>query len=173
MSDIMEMLRGRELQTIAAGEEVIRQGDQTGCLFFLMDGAVEILRDGVSVATASEPGVVFGEMSALLDAPHTATVRATKPSTFCVVPDALAVLESSPGVSHSVCKLLAQRLNMLNKYLVDAKHKLEGDDHIEFVIKTLEGLLHHQPQRSHTTSPAKTMGAAARGPAIQPAPPRQ
>ncbi len=67
----------------------------------------------------------------------------------------------------------SQRLNMLNKYLVEAKHKLEGDDHIEFVIKTLEGLLHHQPQRSHTTAPAKTMGAAPRGPAIQPAPPRR
>lgn len=157
MSDIMELLHGRKLQKIAAGEEVIRQGDQTGCLYFLMEGMVEILRDGVSVATACEPGVVFGEMSALLDAPHTATVRAIKPCTFCIVPDALAFLESSPGVSHSVCRLLAQRLNVLNKYLVEVKHKLEGDDHLEFVIKTLEGLLHHQPQRSHPTPPAKTM----------------
>ena len=173
MSDIMELLHGRELRKIASGEEVIRQGEQTGCLFFLMEGTVEILRDGVSVAKASEPGVVFGEMSALLDAPHTATVRAIGPCTFCVVPDASAFLESSPIISHYVCKLLAQRLNMLNKYLVDAKHKLEGDDRIEFVIKTLEGLLHHHPQRSHTPHLSKAMGRSARASSVSPTRSRQ
>lgn len=162
MSDIMELLHGRELKKFAAGEEVIRQGGKTGCLFFLMEGTVEIFRDGVSVATASEPGVVFGEMSALLEAPHTATVRTIGPCTFCVVPDALAFLESSPIVSHSVCKLLAQRLNVLNKYLVDVKHKFKGDDHLDVVIKSLEGLLHHHPQRSLTPSLAETMGRSVR-----------
>lgn len=34
---------------------------------------------------------------------------------------------------------------MLNKYLVEAGHKLEGDDHMEFVIKTLEGLQSSRP----------------------------
>jgi len=148
MSDLMELLHGRELKKFAAGQDVIRQGDQTGCLFFLMEGTVEILRDGVSVATASDRGVVFGEMSALLEAPHTATVRTVGPCTFCVVPDSVAFLESSPGVSHSVCRLLARRLNVVNKYLVEVKHTLEGDDRIEVVIKTLEGLLHHHPLRS-------------------------
>ncbi|TSA29262.1 MAG: cyclic nucleotide-binding domain-containing protein [Verrucomicrobiaceae bacterium] len=152
MSDIMEFLRSGKLEKFGAGEEVIRQGSKTGCLFFLMEGTVEILRDGVSVATASEPGVVFGEMSALLEAPHTATVRTTTPCTFCVVPDSLAFLESSQKVSHSVCTLLAQRLNVLNKYLVDVKHSLEGDDRLDIVIKTLEGLLHHHPLRSRPDS---------------------
>ena len=151
----MELLDGRKLQKFSAGEEIIRQGDQTDCLFFLMEGTVEILRDGVCVATASEPGVVFGEMSALLEAPHTATVRTIGHCTFCVVPDSLAFLESSPSVSHSVCRLLAQRLDVVNKYLVDVKQTLEGDGRLEVVIKTLEGLLHHHPQRSFTPPPAK------------------
>jgi len=164
MSDIMELLHGRQLQKFAAGEDIIRQGDQTGCLFFLMEGTVEILRDGVSVATASERGVVFGEMSALLDVPHTATVRTIGPCTFCVVPDSLAFLASSPSVSHSVCVLLAQRLNALNKYLVDVKQKFEGDDRLDVVIKSLEGLLHHHPLRvrPHTPPLAKATGRSAR-----------
>jgi len=157
----MEFLNSGKLEKFAAGEEVIRQGDQTGCLFFLMEGAVEILRDGVSVATASEPGVVFGEMSALLEAPHTATVRTTAPSTFCVVPNSLTFLESSQNVSHSVCKLLARRLNVLNKYLVEVKHTLEGDDRLDVFIKTLEGLLHHHPIRSQTAPRGNSMGRSA------------
>jgi len=158
----MELLQGRELKKYAAGEEVIRQGGQTGCLFFLMEGAVEILRDGVCVATASERGVVFGEMSALLEIPHTATVRAIGPCAFCVVPESVAFLESSPGVSHSVCVLLAQRLDALNKYLVEMKRKFEGDDSLDVVIKSLEGLLHHHPLRSRKPSPAKVTGGSAR-----------
>ena len=158
----MELLHGRKLEKFAAGEEVIRQGDQTGCLFFLMEGTVEILRDGVSVATASEPGVVFGEMSALLEVPHTATVRAVGPCTFCVVPDSRAFLESSPSVSHSVCKLLAHRLNVVNKYLVDVKHQFRGDDRLDVVINSLEGLLYHHPLRSHTPPLAKATGRSAR-----------
>ena len=147
MSDIMELLPGRELQKYAPGEEVIRQGEQTGCLFFLIEGTVEILRDGVPVATASEPGVFFGEMSALLEVPHTATVRTIGPCTFCVVPDSRAFLDSSPVVTHSVCVLVAQRLNDLNKYLVEVKRKFKGDDHLDAVINSLEGLLHHHPLR--------------------------
>lgn len=167
MSDVMEFVRGRAPQKIAAGEVVIRQGEQTGCLFFLMEGKVEILRDEVLVATASEPGILFGEMSALLGTPHTATVRAIKPCTFCIVPNALAVLQSSPEICHSVCRLLAHRLNMVNKYLVEVKHKLEGDEHIEFVIKTLEGLLHHQPKRSQAMPPFKGgKNPLSKGPAL-------
>ncbi len=157
MSDMKELLGSGKLEKFAAGEDVIRQGDKTGCLFFLVEGTVEILRDGVSVATSSEPGVVFGEMSALLETPHTATVRTVVPCTFCVVPDSLKFLESSQKVSHSMSKLLARRLNALNQYLVDVKHTLEGDGRLDVVIKTLEGLLHHHPIRSQTTASGKAM----------------
>ncbi|MBE2203046.1 MAG: cyclic nucleotide-binding domain-containing protein [Chthoniobacterales bacterium] len=162
MANILKFAEGQKAQKFAAGKEVIRQGEKTGCLFFLVEGAVEILRDGVSVATVSESGVIFGEMSALLDVPHTATVRTLKPSAFCIIPDALAVLQSSPEVSHAICKLLARRLNAVNKYLVETRHQLEGDDHLEFVIKTLEGLLHHQPKRDRTALSVKKMMSPAK-----------
>lgn len=162
MTDNMEWLGSGRLETFAAGCDVIRQGDRTGCLFFLVEGTVEIFRDGVSVATSSEPGVVFGEMSALLEIPHTATVRTVAPCTFRVVPDASAFLESSKSVTHSVSRMLARRLNALNQYLVDVKQNLEGDDNLDVVIKTLEGLLHHHPLRSQTAAPGKPADSSAR-----------
>jgi CRP/FNR family cyclic AMP-dependent transcriptional regulator len=64
---------------------VIEQGGKTGLLFFLVEGAVEVLKDGMTVAKSSQPGAVFGELSALLGGNHTDTVRALQPCKFQVV----------------------------------------------------------------------------------------
>jgi CRP-like cAMP-binding protein len=44
----------------------------TGGLLFLKSGAVEVIKDGVQIASVSAPGAVFGELAVLLDQPHTA-----------------------------------------------------------------------------------------------------
>ena len=44
MSAILESLQGHERRQFAAGELVIRQGGQTDALYFLIEGAVEILK---------------------------------------------------------------------------------------------------------------------------------
>jgi CRP/FNR family transcriptional regulator, cyclic AMP receptor protein len=98
------------------------------------------LKDDVTVAAASQPGVVFGEMAALLGTPHTATVRAVKPCAFYLVENARAFMESTPAVSLHICELLAGRLDSLNKYLVDVKHQFEGHDHLCMVDEVLEAL---------------------------------
>ena len=146
MSAILKLLRGHEVRRFDADEIVIRQGEDTGRLYFLIEGCVEILKDDVRVAVASQPGVVFGEMAALLGGRHTATVRAEKPCAFYVVEDPRAFLEVSPSVCLHVCELLARRLDALNKYLVDVKHQFEDHDHIGMVDEVLEALLHRQPR---------------------------
>ena len=75
MSPFLDLVANHESRHIAAGEVVIDQGELTGELLVLVSGSVEILRDNVRVAKAAEPGVVFGEMSALLGGPATATVN--------------------------------------------------------------------------------------------------
>jgi CRP-like cAMP-binding protein len=146
MSAILETLSGRDVRRIEEGEAIITQGDSTGCLYFLIDGSVEILKDDTPVALASTPGVVFGEMAALLGGEHTATVRAVAPSSFYVVENAREFLKESPGLCVHVCELLARRLDSLNKYLVDVKHQFEGHDHIGMIDSVLEALLHRQPR---------------------------
>lgn len=121
-------------------------------LYFLAEGAVEVVKDDVQVATASQPGSVFGELSAFLGGPHTATVRAAKTSTFVVVEQPRAVLESTPKLCVHVCELLARRLDAVNKYLVNVKHQYEGHDHLGMVDGVLDALMHRQATKRQRPS---------------------
>jgi CRP-like cAMP-binding protein len=111
-------------------------------MLVLVQGSVEILRDEVRVAKSSEPGVVFGEMSVLLNVPHTATVRALGPCSFAVIEKPREFLEGSARASVFLAELLALRLDALNKYLVDVKRQYEGHDHLGMVDEVLEALMH-------------------------------
>lgn len=146
MSAILQLLAGHKVQDFVPGDVLIEQGGASGRLLVLIKGEVEILRDDVRVAKASEPGAVFGEMSILLDSPYTATVRALKPSSFAVIENPRQFLGTHAEASLHVAKLLAQRLDALNKYLVDVKQQYEGHDHIGMVDEVLETLTHRQPR---------------------------
>ena len=63
MDLLFEILAGYPKRDLGAGEIIITQGSTTGMLFFLIDGEVEVDKDEVPIATASESGSVFGEMS--------------------------------------------------------------------------------------------------------------
>src|SRR5262244_3848024 len=67
-----------------AGETVLAAGSRSGRLLILRKGAVAIVKDTIEIAKVAEPGAVFGELSALLDQPHTADVRALETSQFHV-----------------------------------------------------------------------------------------
>ena len=146
MFAILDQLRDCEVHRFNPGEIVIHQGGRTNRLYFLMEGEVEVLKDEVIVATASERGAVFGEMAILLDGAHTATVRATKPCAFYVVEHPRQFFESSPAICLYVCALLARRLDALNKYLIDVKGQFKGHDHIGMVDEVLESLVHRHPR---------------------------
>jgi len=85
------------LKTYRADEVVLAEGSRTGQLLFLKEGAVAVVRQGSQIAIMDEPGAVFGEISALLDRPHTADVRALKPSQFYIADAALLNNEYASG----------------------------------------------------------------------------
>ena len=109
------------LVTYQPGEIILTEGSKTGRLWILKKGAVAVARQGVEIAKVTEPGAVFGDISALLDTPHTADVRALEISVFHVV-DAATSLQD-PAVLVHVARVLAQRLNVANQTLVDLKTK--------------------------------------------------
>jgi CRP/FNR family transcriptional regulator, cyclic AMP receptor protein len=145
MSSILEQIHGGEVRHFDAGQVVIEQGERTNLLFFLIDGAVEVVKDGVPVAKAAQPGAVFGELSALLGGNHTATVRALSPCAFQVVQNPREFLEASPIICLHVCELVARRLDALNKYLVDVRQQFQGHEHLGMVDDVLETLMHRHP----------------------------
>jgi CRP/FNR family cyclic AMP-dependent transcriptional regulator len=147
MSAILKLIAGHKVENFEAGRIVIEQGTASGPLLVLIQGEVEVLRDNVRVAKASEPGAVFGEMSVLLGSPHTATIRALKPSSFAIIENPRQFLEASAEASLHVARLLAARLDALTRYLADVKQQYEGHDHLGMVDDVLDTLMHHQPRR--------------------------
>ena len=106
------------------GETVLAAGSTTGQLFILRQGMVEVVRDGLQIATVSEPGAVFGELALLLDKPHTAGVRALEWSEFHVA-NASSLLTENAAALLYVSAVLAQRLDAANKLIVEIKADLD------------------------------------------------
>ena len=104
------------LATYRADEVVLAAGSKTGRLLFLKEGAVAVVRQNTQIAIVDEPGAVFGEISALLDRPHTAEVRALKPSQFYIADAAL--LGHSAAALFYIAGMLAQRLDRANEAIV-------------------------------------------------------
>ncbi len=146
MATLLDALSDLPLRDFAAGETVIAEDDTSGLLHILVAGAVEVTKDGVAVTRTNEPGAVFGDLSALLGVPHTAEVRALEPSRFRVVAEPVAFLEANPAVALHLCRLLARRLDGVNRYLVDLKRQFAGHDHLGMVDGMLDLLMHRQPR---------------------------
>jgi CRP-like cAMP-binding protein len=111
LSDVIDRLPAKQF---AAGAVLIEQGTHADQLYFLMDGHVEVLKDGALIVDISEHGAIFGEMSVLLYTPHTATVRVRAPSTFRVAGASWQFLRDNPDMALYVASILARRLDSLN-----------------------------------------------------------
>src|SRR5580658_4658803 len=105
------------LATYGAGKTVLRDGTKTGRLLILKKGVVSVVKSGVEIAKVAEPGAVFGELSALLDEPHGADVRALEPSEFHVAAGDLLIRE--PAALRYVATVLAGRLDLANRGLIE------------------------------------------------------
>ena len=64
-----------KIRNLTEGEELVRQGDPGHELFLLLDGVLEVLVDGASVAELG-PGAVAGERALLEGGRRTSTLRA-------------------------------------------------------------------------------------------------
>lgn len=109
------------------GSVLIEQGTQTGKLIVLKSGELEVTRDGRFISSTRSPGAIFGEMSLLLEKPHTATVTALSEVECYVIEDALKVLESHPSWTLQIARLLAQRVNSTTQALMEARPDRDED----------------------------------------------
>jgi len=132
------------LVTYQPGETVIVAGSKTERLLILKTGAVAVVKDDTEIAQVAEPGAVFGELSVLLDQPHTADVRALEASQFHMA-NATAFLTQNPIAVLYVATVLAHRLDGANHALIQIKHQLQSGEPHSVVVKTvskIEGFLH-------------------------------
>src|SRR4030088_1772630 len=126
MRAILDYCTGGIQRSVSAGTLINNEGGTTGHFYVLIEGRLEVVKGDTIVATLTEPGAVLGEMSVLLDQPHTATVRAAQDSAIYEIDDAASFLRQQPAVALIIARMLAQRLNVATTYLADLKHQYGG-----------------------------------------------
>ena len=154
MTDLLALSADLPLVIVADGAVLIEEGAAPGGLLVLASGGVVVEHDGVAFARIDTPGAVFGEMSAVLGRPATATVRAAGEVQVRVAEDAIAFLSENPGAALTVLRTTASRLDGMTRYLVDVKRQFsDAGGHLGLVDQILDTLLHHQ-------GPVTTTGSA-------------
>ena len=146
MRAVLDYCTGGIQRSVSSGALVIQEGGTTGHLYVLIEGRLEVIKGDTVVAIMTEPGAVLGEMSVLLDQPHTATVRAASDSTIYEISDAASFLHQQPAVALLIARLLAQRLNVATTYLADIMHQYAGHgDHLAMVGEILQTMINLPP----------------------------
>ena len=119
----------RYITPFEEGKAIFLEGDDSQDLFILVSGVLHVFKGQKKIAEISEEGSLFGEMSFLLDAKRTATIKAGKDVKAIRIPqdEIKAFLHEFPEVAEKITKLLARRLDETNRVLYGLK---EFSDHL-------------------------------------------
>ena len=110
------LARSTKLRQFAAGDLLVKEGDEATTFFVLCSGDAEVVK-GLEPASGRVIGTLtagdfFGEMALLDGFPRAATVRATCDCECLVLArwDFLALVRTSPEVALAILPVLCQRL---------------------------------------------------------------
>ncbi len=113
----------RYVTSFKRGEILFHEGDDSQNLYILLEGKLDVLKGQQVINTIAEPGVIFGEMSFLLGARRTASVRAEEDGRAVSIPrnEINRFLEDYPELGHQMTRLLARRLDATSHVLFGLK----------------------------------------------------
>lgn len=109
--ELRDLAKVTEDLEVDAGKVLCREGETAQEFFVIIDGEVEVTKDGKQLRTLSD-GEFFGEIALLEDVRRTATVTAVTPLRFFVVTrqSFWSLLERQPEVERKVLRALAKRV---------------------------------------------------------------
>jgi CRP-like cAMP-binding protein len=102
---------GDELD-LPAGAALIREGERGREFLVVVDGTVEVTRDGRTVNELGA-GSWVGEIALIADVPRTATVVATSPVRLLVITDRAfqQLIRKTPSIASKVLQSVGERLH--------------------------------------------------------------
>ena len=108
----------------SAETTIIQEGDKGGPFYILLEGKCEVLKRDFPMTTLGKKGIIFGEMSMVLDIPRTATVKAHSDVEAIEVDISLDdMLNHFPKTTKSMMRTLAKRVvhqtDVLYGYIVE------------------------------------------------------
>lgn len=142
MSGILRLLSKFDVISLNDGDILINEGGQTNDLYVLVAGKLEVYKSTKLVTTISASGSVVGEMSLLLNRPHTATIKAKGICSLYRIPEASEFVRNNPDISWHIANLLAKRLTSATSYLVNNGDQFKGsNNHLNIIPEMLETLI--------------------------------
>ncbi|MGH7884484.1 MAG: cyclic nucleotide-binding domain-containing protein [Thermodesulfobacteriota bacterium] len=138
MSSILNFCKYLKEKDYPQDSILLKEGERLGILYILKHGSIEIQKNGLQITTVSKPGAIFGEMSVLLDIPHTATVKTAAESKLYTIENANEFLKTHKEITYHLATMLAERLQIATNYLIDLKKQLEHNvDSVDVVFENL------------------------------------
>lgn len=109
---LADLAAAGEERSFAPGEEVITQGETGKSVWVLLSGELVARIDGAEVNRLTEPGEVFGQISAVSHTAATATVRCHSEAKLLSIPHQALhdAMERSPELAASVLRSMAKYL---------------------------------------------------------------
>lgn len=114
--ELDRIARSGDEVTMTAGTLIADQGQTGREAFIVLDGEVNVHRNGRKVTTLG-PGSIVGELSLLDRGPRTATVTAATDVSLFVMAQRnfIAVLDDVPALSHKLLASLAAKVRELDR----------------------------------------------------------
>lgn len=123
----------------STGETVMGENKKSNRVYILGSGSVTVSVGGNEICKIDEPMSIFGEISALLDCPHTATVKADNECSFYTIENLKEYCKANPETTIHLAETLAQRLVNMNNHFTEFKNELNSlsalDAHLSFAKK--------------------------------------
>jgi CRP-like cAMP-binding protein len=123
-NELKELAKVTEDLEVEEGKVLCREGETAREFFVIVDGEVEVTKDGRVLRTLSD-GDFFGEIALVEHVPRTATVTAKTPLRFFVLTSQSfwSLLERQPDVERKVLRALAKRVLATSEDLTVASER--------------------------------------------------